>query len=99
MLSVLDWLPTLMVCAIGNCSPQVVPVVCTENVDPTPICTSYAVPGVSCTRLPRHSVLRASYHMFMPWLHAVSPDLRYCTMQPAELGVELGFQYRPSEWK
>src|SRR5436853_5769712 len=36
--------------------------------------------------------------MFRPWLQDASPDLRYCTMQPVELGVEAGFQYRPSEW-
>src|ERR687896_367495 len=47
--------------------------------------------------LPRHSPLRESYHMARPCFQLVSPDLRYCSVQPAEPGFDGGLQYRPSD--
>src|SRR6185503_9122904 len=49
--------------------------------------------------LPRHSLLRESYHIARPFFHADSPALRYCTLQPALPGFDGGFQYRPSDSK
>src|SRR3954468_6555785 len=47
--------------------------------------------------LPRHSLLRASYHIGSAFLHAASPALRNCALQPAEPGFAGGVQYRPSD--
>src|SRR3954469_24774444 len=47
--------------------------------------------------LPRHSLLRASYHIGSAFLHAASPALRNCALQPAEPGLAGGVQYRPSD--
>src|SRR5258708_39288383 len=89
---------SVMVCAIGKFSLQVATVRPFLNDWPgRPIWTSYGVPGWSSTRLPRHSLLRESYHMSRPSRHALSPCLRNCTLQPLELAPGL-VQYRPTEW-
>src|SRR5947207_2120082 len=80
----------LMVFAIGNFSFQVE----AEILSPA-ISISYFVPGASCTRLPRHSLLRASYQSGNPSRHVGSPLLRYFSAQPAEPGSAPGDQYRP----
>src|SRR5207253_11017741 len=53
------------------------------------------LPGSSSTRLPRHSLLLASYHMSRPCLKPESPCLRKITEQPAAPGLDGGVQYRP----
>ncbi len=63
-----------------------------------PICTSYCVPACSRTMLPRHSELRESNHMSMASRQALSPCLRNCILQPAELAPGL-VQYMPIDWK
>src|SRR5437764_14286764 len=98
MMSGWEELLTVIVCAIGNCSFQVVKLMPRVGAWPGRLSwTSYAVPGVSDTRLPRHSVLRESYHMSKPCFHALSPALRYCTWQPAVPPGEV--QYRPTDSK
>src|SRR5690348_6434647 len=59
-----------------------------------PTCISYVVPGESCTRLPRHSLLRESYHMARPGFHVVSTslNLRYWIWHPAAPGFVPGTQ-------
>src|SRR5678809_417043 len=57
---------------------------------------SYFVPGSSCTRLPRHSRLRASYQSGKPSRHAESPAFLNLTGQ--SFGEE-GVQYRPIDSK
>src|SRR6185295_11573443 len=47
--------------------------------------------------LPRHSLLRESYHIGSAFFHAASPALRYCKVQPAAPGLDGGVQYRPSD--
>src|SRR6185312_7686469 len=47
--------------------------------------------------LPRHSLLRESYHIGSAFFHAASPALRYCRVQPAAPGLDGGVQYRPSD--
>src|ERR1044071_8407522 len=47
--------------------------------------------------LPRHSLLRESYHIGSAFFQVASPALRYCRLQPAEPGLEGGVQYRPSD--
>src|SRR4051812_48059924 len=49
------------------------------------------------TRLPRHSLLRVSYHMLRPFLKPASPTFLYWISQPAEPGLAGGVQYRPSD--
>src|SRR6185436_2001502 len=89
----------VMVCAIGNCSFQVATVAPFLNAWPgRPICTSYCVPGCSMTIEPRHSELRESNTMSIASRQALSPFLRNCILQPAELAPGL-VQYMPSDWK
>src|SRR4051794_26125153 len=99
ILSVEEPLGTVTVFAIGRVSFQVFAVCPRENAWPgRPICTSYVVFGSRCTRLPRHSLLRESYHMARPGIQVPAPCLRNCTWQPAEPGFVPGVQYRPIEW-
>src|SRR5579859_293426 len=86
---------SVIVCAIGSWSVSAH--VLTERPalgdwPGMPICTSYVVPGSSSTRLPRHSPLLGSYHMFRPWRNDESPDLRKMTAQPSAPGLVVGFQ-------
>src|SRR5215210_2572824 len=89
---------SVIVCATGYCSLQVVATRPALGAWPgMAICTSYCVPGCSSTSEPRHSLLRASYHMSRPCRHEESPTLRKMTGQPAEPGFDGGVQYRPME--
>src|SRR5436190_11606543 len=102
MASVCDPLGTVTVFAIGQLvvSYQVAALSCALGAWPgMPSWISYTVPGVSCTRLPRHSLLRASNHIGRPGRQFVSPLARNCTVQPAAPGLAGGVQYRPIEWK
>src|SRR6266850_1795146 len=60
---------------------------------------SYFVPGSSCTRLPRHSALRASNQSGRPSRHADSPDFLNWIGQPPGPGSEGGVQYTPMDSK
>src|SRR2546428_11233244 len=58
---------------------------------------SYFVPGSSCTRLPRHSALRASNHSGSPSRHADSPDFLNWIGQPPGPGSAGGGPYTPRD--
>src|SRR3954467_11950505 len=96
MLSVLERGLTVPVCATGKFSDQVLTTrPATGDLPGIANCTSYSVPGCSMTMLPRHSLLRVSYHMLRPFFQAVSPTFLYWTTQPVEPGLPGGDQYRP----
>src|SRR6185503_13496643 len=57
-----------------------------------PTSISYFVPGASCTRLPRHSRLRASYQSGSPSLQEEPPAFLKRTAHPWGPGSAGGFQ-------
>src|SRR6266850_3968026 len=87
-------LATLTVRAIGKRSFQVLAL---KRAPPSWI--SYFVPGSSCTRLPRHSALRASNQSGSPSRHADSPAFLNWIAQPPAPGSAGGVQYTPIDSK
>src|SRR6266542_5331956 len=87
-------LATLTVRAMGKRSFHVLAL---KRVLPSWI--SYFVPGSSCTRLPRHSALRASNQSGSPSRHADSPDFLNWIGQPPGPGSAGGVQYTPMDSK
>src|SRR5436309_9602849 len=85
---------TFTVRAIGKRSFHVLAL---KGVPPSWI--SYFVPGSSCTRLPRHSALRASNQSGSPSRHADSPDFLNWSGQPPGPGSAGGVQYTPIDSK
>src|SRR5207237_6192632 len=85
---------TLTVRTIGKRSFQVLAL---KRAPPSWI--SYFVPGSSCTKLPRHSALRASNQSGSPSRHADSPDFLNCMAQPPGPGSAGGVQYTPMDSK
>src|SRR5688572_4415670 len=60
---------------------------------------SYCVPGLSSTRLPRYSELRASNHRSRPRRQDEAPASRNSTFAGLDSAPPCGLQYSPSEWK